>query len=371
VLATQPGARIARLTLQDAPTHASRWLVEDAHGTQHEVFVDPYTAQVRGAVDPGRQPMKWVRSLHGTLLGGELGSHLVELTACWTLLLLVTGACLWWPSAWRLRVFVPRAGAGSRAFWRDWHAIPALLNAVLVTFLVMTGLPWSAFWGVQFARLGEVLPFVAPSPNFSDHVGTHAPTEGVPWTIQHTGAPVHAGHGSGEPTTIGDVEALLPRLQLPVHGPGVRVFYPDVQRDHFMVSYVPDRAQGQRTLYVDAHGAGLGGDVGWADYSPAARAVEWGVSTHVGRQYGRVNQWVNLAVCLTLIGSLVAALVMWWRRRPPGGFGAPEARAGDRLPRALVVTIATLGVLFPLLGASVLGVLCLRKVRLGLRGAAR
>jgi uncharacterized iron-regulated membrane protein len=366
VLAAHPGARMLRVTLPVAEGRASRWLLQDAHGSEREVFVDPYTARLQGAVDPKWQPMKLVRSLHGTLLTGQVGSHVVELAACWTLLMLVTGAVLWWPATWRPGVLVPRTRARGRAFWRDWHALPALFNAVLVAGLVMTGLPWSAFWGQQFARLGTVLPFVAPSPNFSAHLPGHAPAEGVPWTIQHAGADAHHGHAqtphAQQTATVADVEALLPTLDMDRHGTGLRVFYPEPGRSVFMASYVPDRAQGQRTLYVDAAAPTV--DIGWDDYSPVARAVEWGVSTHVGRQYGRVNQFANLAVCLALIGSLVAALVMWWRRRPPGSLGSPARGADDRLPRPLALTIAVMAVLFPLLGASILLVLGLRKVRL-------
>ena len=37
------------------------------------------------------------------LLAGEIGSHVVELIACWTLVMLATGVWLWWPRRWKLR----------------------------------------------------------------------------------------------------------------------------------------------------------------------------------------------------------------------------------------------------------------------------
>jgi uncharacterized iron-regulated membrane protein len=66
---------------------------------------------------------------------------------------------------------------------------------------------------------------------------------------------------------------------------------------------------------------------------------------------------------VTLVATVGAGLVLWWRRRPAGSFGAPQLKAGDRLPRPLVVTIAALAVLFPLLGASVLLVLGIEALR--------
>jgi uncharacterized iron-regulated membrane protein len=362
VRAAFPGGTVARLTLPAQPDRASRWLVKDVGGTETEVFVDPYRAAVLGDRDPHWQPLNVVRDLHGNLLTGRVGSHLVELTACWTLLMLVTGVYLWWPRRWRLAAFVPRTAASGRAFWRDWHAIPSTLNALLVMFLVLTGLPWSAFWGVQFARLGAVVPFVAPSPNFVVHVPEHEhETAGVPWTVRHHAAPAAAATGTD--VGIGRIETLLPQLDMPRHGPGARVFYPPAPGGVYQISYVPDRAQGQRTIYVDRGSGAVRESIGWADYSPVAKTVEWGVMTHMGRQYGLANQLTGLAACVTLVATVGAGLVLWWRRRPAGSFGAPQLKAGNRLPRPLVVTIAALAVLFPLLGASVLLVLGIEALR--------
>ena len=47
-------------------------------------------------------------------------------------------------------------------------------------------------------------------------------------------------------------------------------------------------------------------------------------------------------------------MILWWKRRPRGALAAPERKAGDRLPRSVFLTLVLLGVLFPLLGASLL-----------------
>ncbi|MBK6672657.1 MAG: PepSY domain-containing protein [Proteobacteria bacterium] len=347
VLAAHPGASVRNALLPRAPDQATRFGITRADGSEAQVFVDPYTRTVRGLVDPGWSLMNIVRDLHGNLLTGEIGSHLVELTACWTLVMLATGLYLWWPRNWRRGAFVPRAGATGRAFWRDWHAIPSMFNALLVLFLVLTGLPWSAFWGTQFAKLGAQLPLIAPSPNFTS--GPPASITGLPWTIQHHGTP----QGSAVPQArIGHVEGSLARLDTATHGPGVKVSYPAQPGGVFLVSFVPARAQGQRTLYLDPADGRVLGDISWRDYSPTAKAIEWGVMTHMGRQYGLINQLIGVFVCLTLVGTVVAGIVLLWKRRPTGRLAAPEVKAGDRLPRFLLVTLVTMGVLFPLLGAT-------------------
>jgi uncharacterized iron-regulated membrane protein len=215
--------------------------------------------------------------------------------------------------------------------------------------LVLTGLPWSVFWGTQFARLGEHLPLLAPSPNFSSHPPPSI--NGLPWVIQHHGTP----EGTHVPrASIAAIEPWLTQSGLLGHGADLKVIYPAAPGDVFLASYTPAKAQNQRTVYLDPGDGRQLGSIGWHDYSPTARAVEWGVMTHMGRQYGRANQFANLAVSAVLIGTTIAGVVLWWKRRPRGRLGAPERIAGERLPRAIVVVLVTLGLLFPLLGATLI-----------------
>lgn len=374
-----PGGVINRVDLPRRADEAPVWNVRTANGTSRDIYLDPYRGRVTGTTDPAMQPMTIIRSLHGKLLAGQIGGYVVELVACWTLVMMATGIWLWWPRKWKAKgVIVPRLGAAGRRRWRDLHAIPSIFNALFVILLVLTGLPWSTFWGAQFARLGEVISFVAPSPNFkapptvdggkgADRHAAHADMAAsdpgaarIPWTIKHVHTPSGSGHG---PVGIADMEALLTRLDRARLGEGVRIFYPKGPAGVFMISYVPDKAEGQCTVYVDPGSGRILGNVAWSDYSPVAKAVEWGVMTHMGRQYGLLNQIANLLVCLVLVGATIAGLTLWWQRRPPGSFGAPQLRAGDRLPKTMRAMLVTLAVLFPLVGATMLPVLALSSVR--------
>ncbi|MBK9999873.1 MAG: PepSY domain-containing protein [Sphingomonadales bacterium] len=368
-----PGGEISRVRLPSAPDEASVWNIRTAQGEARDVYVDPYRGQVTGTADPAKQPMNIVRDLHGTLLGGEIGSHVVELVACWTLVMMATGIWLWWPRKWKVKgVFVPRLATSGRRFWRDLHAIPSIFNSLFVILLVLTGLPWSAFWGPQFAKIGEVIPFVAMSPNFKappkadgsmggDPHGAHKTmaeadrdSSKIPWTIKHVHQPRGSGHG---PVGVSDIERLLPKLDQQRFGGGVRIFYPKGEEGVFMVSFVPDKAEGQRTIYVDPGSGRILGDIGWSNYSPTAKAVEWGVMTHMGRQYGLPNQIANLIVCLVLVASVAAGLTLWWKRRPKGELGDPQLDAGNRMPGGAKALIAALAFLFPLVGATMIPIL--------------
>lgn len=377
VLRAYPEATIARVTLPYGPGEASKWKIEEPSGRALYIFVDPYRAVVTGRVNPDDEPMAFIRRIHGTLLGGDAGSYVVELVACWTLVMLVTGLLMWWPRTWRARgVFVPRLNATGRRFWRDLHSIPAAFNMALIALLILTGLPWSVFWGAQFARLGEVVPFIAPTPNFSSHLPTAkaAPVAGtadphaahrtdagapLPWVIQNSPQP-----RASSPLGIGidRVERYFAKLELARYGGGLRVFYPQDPGDTYMINYIPDQAQGQRTIHIDPGDGQMLANIGWDDYSPAGKLIEWGTMLHMGRQYGVINQYANLAVCLALLGSIFAGLTLWWRRRPPSSLGAPQLAAGDRLPATVRTLLIGLAILFPLVGISLLIVLVLNRL---------
>ncbi len=382
VRAAYPGATVNRVVLPRQDQEAALWnITPEAEpglkNTPVDVYLDPFSGTVTGTADPGSQPMTIVRDLHGNLMGGDAGSHIVELVACWTLVMMATGLWLWWPRTWKWKgVFAPRLSASGRRFWRDLHAIPAMFNALLVIGLVMTGLPWSAFWGTQFAKLSDYSPFTATSPNFkappkaggaladdlhAQHAMPDAEDNKVPWVIKHSQQPHGSGHHAM--TSIADIEKLLPELETAKYGGGVRISYPRDATGIFMISYVPDKAEGQRTIYVDPGTGRLLGNIGWREYSPLAKAVEWGTMTHMGRQYGLVNQLANLAVCLLLIGSVVAGLILWWRRRPKGTLAAPALKAEDRMPGGVKALLITLALLFPLVGATMIPVLAWSWVR--------
>ncbi len=74
----------------------------------------------------------------------------------------------------------------------------------------------------------------------------------------------------------------------------------------------------------------------------------------MGQEFGLLNQIVMLATCLAIILSSVAAVMMWWKRRPVGRVGVPPYPAESRVYRALWIAAAALGLAFPITGAAIL-----------------
>lgn len=375
-----PQWRIDRVLLPRQPSLAVRWQLQ-RDDKELLVFVDPYRLQITRMVDPVWTPMAIVRRLHGELLAGPVGGYVIEWASCWTLVMLLSGAWLWWPS---LRWPSVRRVRHGRINWRDWHTMPALGSAAALVFLVLTGMPWSTFWGQQFAALSANFSahwaWIAPSPNFhlpatlvqlaaDPHAAHRAHAAPVidgnePWlaaqlTVVHpfgsTQAPTHGTlpqhaqpEWADEPADIAVVIPQLARAEVQTFGSGLRIIYPSPSQQAFKISYVPDQAQGQRTIFVDARTGAVLDDIGWSRYSPAAKLVEWGVMTHLGRQYGPLNQWINLMFCCMGMLAIAAALRLSWRRRRYAKWQIP-LQAGDRLPRWMQAAFVALALLFPLM----------------------
>ncbi len=133
-------------------------------GERNLVYIDPYSLQPLKTIAANDQFIAQVRSLHGELLAGDVGSILVELAGCWAIVLIVTGLYLWWPrtAAGMAGVVYPRlsslpSGKG-RTFWRDLHAITGFWLSMALLFLLLSGLPWAMVWGTAFK---EARSFIA------------------------------------------------------------------------------------------------------------------------------------------------------------------------------------------------------------------
>lgn len=84
----------------DMPGRADRSaviFVNPDQGEPRRVAVDPGTGRVLGSVVYDRTLVGWADAMHRSMLLGIFGERLVELAACWALVLLATGMILWWP----------------------------------------------------------------------------------------------------------------------------------------------------------------------------------------------------------------------------------------------------------------------------------
>lgn len=374
-LAAHPGGRATRVDTPREPGRSVEIFVTPAAGEPLRVFVDPGTGRVLGSHVYARTLVGFADLAHGSLMLGDLGDAIVELAACWGFILTVTGLYLWWPRGRRRLggVLVPRWRARGRMVWKDWHAVIGMWTALLVMFLILTGLPWATIWG-DLLRRGTDLAGIGYPVSHRAHgaapVSAMPPLKeagagAAPWTLENEPmlpSDPHAHHGAhaarddgprGETIGVDEVAAILAGAGM---SDPYRLTLPRDARGSFVAFTYPDQPETQRTLQIDQYSGRILGDIRFSDYGWAAKAVELGVQIHMGNYFGRLNQIVMLLPCLGIVVLSVTGPYMWWRRRPKGGLGAPRALAPPGM-RTVALIIVTLGLVFPLAGASLLVVL--------------
>jgi uncharacterized iron-regulated membrane protein len=153
--------------------------------------------------------------------------------------------------------------------------------------------------------------------------------------------------------TLGLEPALRILAQLGVPA-GTPVRLPEGPRGVYTALHFPDDVRDVRVVHLDRYSGAVLADIRYDHYGIVGRATEWGISIHTGRQFGWINQLVMLAGCLAIVALAVSAAVMWWKRRPRGQLAAPPRRAGDRAAAGAIAVAVVLGVIYPLLGGSML-----------------
>jgi len=341
------------------------------------VYLDPSDGRVLGRLRDDFKLMEVIRHVHSLALAGPVANHWIEIVAGWAIVLVVSGIFLWWPRGQPGGVYSVRGSPARRLWWRDAHAVTGVTAAAAILFLAVTGMPWSPFWGQQFGRLsndwGVGLPkYLWGKPQSRPRLGSLGD---VPWTLtqaplpqsapqsdaaEHAGHTGHTGRPGGPAAAVGAGAAsiglnealrLFARLGLPS---GTPVSLPAGPQGVYTAVLFPDDVRAARVVHLDRYSGAVLADVGYADYGAVGRLTEWGISLHTGRQFGWLNQLVMLAGCLAIVALAVSALVMWWKRRPSGQLAAPARRHGDRAAVGAIVVAVLLGLLYPLLGASML-----------------
>lgn len=326
------------------------------------IYVNPYTAQVLGSAwdtgFAGSPLMYTVRKLHSLEYVGWVGNRLIEAAAGWAVLLVVTGVYLWWPRGRDVGTLRIRRKSG-RGFWRDIHAVTGIYTGGFILFLAMTGLPWSGIWGKNFYDLSYAAGVGMPDGYWSKYPTSTVPMgealDKTPWVLEFQPMP-KSGVADGIPAGIDQVSRIVEDMGI---ARGYMLNMPAGPEGVFTASVYPDKISGERVIHLDQYTGDVLFDMHLADLGALGQAAEWGISVHMGQEFGVANQIVLLLACLAIVLMSVSAIVMWWKRRPAGTLGAPAVPADWRIPRAILAFAVVAGVFFPLVGLSLLVVLAI------------
>jgi uncharacterized iron-regulated membrane protein len=331
--------RLRGITQYDDATRSTLIEFNDGNKTRSHAWVNPYSGEVLGTVARDEMPMRILRKFHGELLLGEIGTKFVELAAHWAIVMFVTGVYLWWPRGQRSlakAISPPKGGpAQGRSWWRETHLFTGFLATILVVPILVSGLPWTDIWGGGLSQIQKATGQSSLSMRF----------RGAPKSTADTGQTI-AYEAVFEIAKTAGIEA--PYEMRP----------PRKADSAYWIRSASIHRHEQTELVIDQYSGEILKRVDFTDQPAVAKTVSYGISFHQGELYGLANLIQNTVAALLALMLSVTGFVAWWKRRPAGSLGVPNAPAAALSPGMIALVIG-LSILFPLVGASLTAALIL------------
>ncbi|GAA0276144.1 PepSY-associated TM helix domain-containing protein [Streptomyces polychromogenes] len=366
--AAEPRGKVVGVWPAPEPDATTRVIMEDPEleeGKTLTVFVDPYTAEVRGQLTTSGDalPLRaWLSEFHASLQLGEFGRNYSELAASWLWVVTLGGLALWIGRrrTRKAALLVPDRKATGRRKTLSWHGSVGLWAAVGLVGLSATGLTWSKYAGENIGqlqdRLGGATPSVAAKltpgsgAEGGEHEGHHVMPDGTEMTMPMPPADIGVDKAVAAARAAGVTESL--RVTLPAKGKGYVIKETDKTFPVHLDSVAVDPADGR---VMD--------ELRFADYPLLAQLTRFGIDLHMGLTFGIANQIALAALAVAVMFLIVWGYRMWWMRRPTKdrtlSVGRAQPRgAWRRLPVTVLLpfacVIALVGWFVPLLGISLL-----------------
>ncbi len=342
VLRHHSGERLASIEIYADPARSTAFYFADANGLTFPAFANPHTGAYLGSIESTHWLRGLTRGLHGGWPINPVGSYLLELGACWAVIMTLTGLYLWWPrnAAGMAGVLYPRLGSGKRIFWRDLHATVGVYFALILLAFLCSALPWTTFWGDQvLGRIEKATQQTSPIGFFfaSGHHGEHA------------------GHGDAAPDpSVMSLDGIVEKARA-AGARGTIELRPSPTRDLVTLRDDHPRAWDEVYMQLDGRTGAVKVRADWKDFPPISKFVSLGIDLHEGHFFGRANQVFNTLVVTALLWLVVTGFIGWYQRRPGHGLSAPPRRE-IHFPKAVLAAGVGLCVLMPLLGLSVLAI---------------
>lgn len=323
---------VMQVHLPSAPNQATAFKLHATGHAQHLVYVNPYTAQVSGEFVQTETFMYLVRKLHGELLLGKFGTYTVELVASWFTVLVLTGLYVWWPAKrWSLSgFFTIRTSQGKRVFYRDMHSVLGFWLSIFMLVILAGGMPWTDVFGSQLKWVQSQTDTGYPST----------------WRSSANQSQVTGANS----LNIDDMVAIAQRDNLPG---AVALKLPHGEEAVFTVGNRSTFLQDQVVKHYDQYTGGLIKAHTWDDVGILMDMRQVFMKLHQG-QYGLISWLAVMIVALLFAVSTAAGLTSYLMRKPQGGWGLPTVPVGFRVDWVVVGLIIGMGVLFPMLGGSLL-----------------
>jgi len=294
------------------------------------VFINKYTGEVSGSFSSKNSWMYTVRKLHGELLGGNIGTKIIELIASWMVVLIVTGLYIWWPFSKGIQgVFTIRFKEGKRILFRDLHAVVGFWMSILLLIVLAGGLPWTDVFGSGFKWVQKVT---------------------------NTGYP-KSWSGRGLTSTLKDKTITFDEMVTIANQqdlPGViSLGLPKSTKSTFSVSNKVFPFDAQKMLHFDQYSGELVKEHSWSDVGFLMRGRMWVMAFHQG-EFSAWNWWLMFGVSIGLTIMTIAGLFSYAYRKEQGNWSVPKVSVKFKVGKVVLLVLVVLGVMLPVFGISVL-----------------
>lgn len=374
---------IFTIEVHEPANRSAQFIYADGKGGKASLFINPYSGEVLANMPTLKQNATYLvgmaRQLHRNLLMGKNGHIVMELVACWTLIMMMTGWGLWWVRKKRegfTNALLPKAQSKGRILWMQWHSFLGVVLSFGIVFFVMTGMPWTSVWGTNFKNYAaQVNLGFPPIPEAASGHEEHQQEqhhkeiklddldlENKAWgagllVIPHSEG--HHRHGS---------ISLDQTLEI-AHQHDIRenfsIVAPKDEKGVFTVSYYPSDPTKEKVLNIDQYTGKVINQLSYQDYGVVAKVIEHGVYLHMGTYFGWLNQLLCAVITLGLVGLCITGVVMWKKRSNGSGLlNAPFAPKEMPSMWKWVIGFVVFGAIFPPAGISLLVVYLLDRLYL-------
>ncbi|MBY0599894.1 PepSY-associated TM helix domain-containing protein [Bacillus bingmayongensis] len=316
-------------------------------GDQKYVYLDKHN-QIVGDQNANETFANIMRELHSSLLvGGTFVNYLIELAACWTIFLIVTGLYM------SIKSFKNTLVSNAREHSKRLHWTIGIVFTIPLILLILTGLPWSGFMGKQIYNIATSnqslgypkLYMAPPESKFKE----------LPWATRQETPPQSDVTKRGA-LSINDLEEKIQIekpyvISLPNDAKGVFTVSKSSGSGITGMNVSPNE---EITAYFDQYSGSLISKIDYRDYGLFAQWFSYGIPLHEGHLFGWPNKILCLLTTLSLLFLIYFGVKMWLARKPQGKLGAPPKQKDKKSIFAFILIMIILGISMPLFGLSVL-----------------
>lgn len=333
-----------------------------------KVYVHPETLDVMKVINQNDEFTRKIFALHGEFMLGDIGSHIMQIAAGWTVVLIITGIFMWLGKGGKFKaagMLYPRLNRKDRPFWKDLHSVLGFWISIIVLFLIITGLPWSASWG---AMLKNVREWTGYTQNQQEWVSSSkAEAQHQKQMFEEAKQQQHAAHHGMIHATQLNTQQMHTLDVIARQTPHLKLASPVLIKPEILSMQQPWTVESQsqnRTLRDKVFFNDLGQithNQHFSDQLLLDRIIGYGVAIHEGRYFGWFNVVLGLITLVSLILICTSALEMWLSRKPQHVLGAPPIILSEKLSWSMRLIIILLSILLPVLGLSLIFILMMEK----------